>query len=57
MDLRELMGGPGSHAVWESAGLAQKDGVHMTVKGYRILGEKIAEEILEAYDNYKRSKQ
>lgn len=54
LDLRELMGGSGSYDVWSGVTprLAQGDGVHLTVQGYRVLGERIAGEILEAYESY-----
>jgi len=54
LDLRELMGGPGSYDRWSSVSprLAQGDGVHLTVQGYRVLGERIAGAILEGYESY-----
>lgn len=51
MDLRDLMGGPGSFRSWQLKGMAQTDGVHLTVTGYRFLGEMIAKQILESYDH------
>jgi lysophospholipase L1-like esterase len=54
LDLRELMGGSGSYDTWSGVTprLAQGDGVHLTVQGYRVLGERITGEILEAYESY-----
>lgn len=54
LDLQEMMGGPGSHQTWQymRPNLAQPDGVHLTVKGYRVLGEKIADELIAAYEEY-----
>jgi len=52
MDLRELMGGPDSFRSWQLKGMAQPDGVHLTVTGYRVLGEMIAKQILESYDHH-----
>lgn len=53
VDLQELMGGPGSHGAWERQGLARKDGVHLTARGYRVVGERLAEEIVSAYEEYR----
>ena len=55
MDLKEMMGGEGANLRWQEKGLAQRDGVHLTIPGYRILGELIAERILDAYDRYEQS--
>ena len=52
IDLKEMMGGADAHKRWQAKGLAQKDGIHLTIPGYRILGELIAERILDAYDRY-----
>jgi lysophospholipase L1-like esterase len=53
IDLQGLMGGPGSRDEWERQGLARADGVHLTARGYRIVGERLAEEIIGAYDEYR----
>lgn len=53
MDLRDLMGGNGARYRWLEKGLAQKDGVHLTISGYRILGELIVERLMDAYDRYR----
>ena len=52
MDLRQMMGGPGSQEMWSrmSPALAQPDGIHLTVRGYRDIGERIAAELLCAYE-------
>lgn len=54
LDLRELMGGPGSYNWWtvRNPRLARGDGVHLTVQGYRELGRQVVEEILSAYEDY-----
>jgi lysophospholipase L1-like esterase len=52
LSLRELMGGPGSFDAWQLRGLAQPDGVHLTVRGYQQLGQAVAGELLAAYDDY-----
>ena len=54
INLREMMGGEGAHRVWQgvSPAMAQSDGIHLTVRGYMTLGERIAGEILSGYDQY-----
>jgi lysophospholipase L1-like esterase len=52
LDLCDLMGGPGSNAVWQAQGLAQPDGIHLTIKGYTVIGELIAKQIIEAFSRY-----
>ncbi len=56
MNLRELMGGTGAFDKWRVKGLAQKDGVHLTVSGYLMLGEAIAQQLLERYDQHRLEK-
>lgn len=46
VDLRALMGGPGSFRQWQSQGLATSDGVHLTGKGYAVLGELLVQQML-----------
>jgi lysophospholipase L1-like esterase len=53
IDLMALMGGPGSRDAWQRQGLAQPDGVHLTARGYRVVGERLAEEIIGAYEEYR----
>ena len=45
-DIREGMGGKGSMRQWVVAGLAQKDYVHFTQDGYRLLGGALYEELI-----------
>ena len=52
IDLQGLMGGPGSQDAWVRQGLARSDGVHLTARGYRVVGERLAEEIVGAYEEY-----
>ncbi|MBN2526854.1 MAG: hypothetical protein JXR76_10715 [Deltaproteobacteria bacterium] len=56
INLREMMGGEGAHQTWQSLSppLAQSDGIHLTVRGYLTLGERIATEILAAFEEYKK---
>ena len=55
INLRDMMGGEGAHRVWQSVtpAMAQTDGIHLTVRGYMTLGERVATEILSAYDDYR----
>jgi lysophospholipase L1-like esterase len=54
LDLKGLMGGAGSYTVWSAVTppWALGDGIHLTVAGYRELGERMADEILEGYESY-----
>ncbi|MBN2716827.1 MAG: hypothetical protein JXX14_13330 [Deltaproteobacteria bacterium] len=56
INLRDMMGGEGAHRIWQSVSpaMAQTDGIHLTVRGYTTLGERIATEILSAYDEYQK---
>lgn len=47
-DLYEVMGGARSIIRWAQAGLASGDRVHFTAKGYNVLGQLLAEAILNA---------
>ena len=47
-----LMGGLCSMSRWESAGLAQRDKVHFTVKGYRYLGDMLYYALMRSYNDY-----
>ena len=51
-DLFEIMGGLGSAKIWEEHGLAQRDKVHFTFKGYRLLGDMMFEALLTDYQLY-----
>jgi len=56
-DLFSLMGGYRSMIKWQKAGLASKDKVHFTNKGYTIVGILMYEAVAKSYLNYqKRSK-
>jgi len=50
------MGGAGSIARWQRQGLAQRDLVHLTGRGYERLGDLMADAILGAFDDF-RSRQ
>ena len=51
-DLFEIMGGLGSAKTWEDHALAQRDKVHFTFKGYRLLGDMLFEALLADYQQY-----
>ena len=48
-DWYEVMGGYGSMALWETAGLAQSDKVHFTPQGYREVADMLFDAILDDY--------
>ncbi len=55
-DLFTVMGGLGSIAKWESAGLAQKDRIHFNRQGYMLLGDLQVAALMAAYgEHVKRS--
>ena len=47
-DLFDIMGGLGSIASWESAGLAKADKIHFTPAGYDILGDLLFNALMES---------
>ena len=48
-DFFDLMGGLHSMAVWEHAGLAQKDKVHFTQQGYALIGDLLYNALMDRY--------
>lgn len=48
-DLFEIMGGLGSMKEWEKAGMAAKDKVHFTHKGYILIGDLFYNALMNAY--------
>ena len=48
-DWYQVMGGSGSMALWEQAGLAQADKVHFTPNGYRLVGDLLFDAIMDEY--------
>ena len=48
-DWYRIMGGYGSMARWEAAGLAQADKVHFTPAGYKLLADLLFDAIMESY--------
>jgi len=47
------MGGKNSMKKWVSNKLAQKDNIHFTPAGYRLLAALFTQSILDAFDEYK----
>ena len=50
-DLFSVMGGLDSVKLWEEQGLAQKDKVHFTKKGYELVGNLFFDAFINAYNN------
>ncbi|MBP5481781.1 MAG: hypothetical protein J6Y22_08535 [Paludibacteraceae bacterium] len=48
-DLFEIMGGLGSMKLWEKEGMAAKDKVHFTHKGYVLIGDLFYNALINAY--------
>lgn len=51
-DLFNIMGGLGSMAKWEKAGLACHDKVHFTVTGYKVIGDMFFDALYDKYLQY-----
>jgi lysophospholipase L1-like esterase len=50
-----VMGGSGSIRLWESAGLANRDLIHLTREGYALLGDLLFDAWQELYDTHLRT--
>lgn len=50
-DLFSIMGGYKSMAKWNRAGLASKDKVHFTPRGYVMLGDMMFDALIKSYNN------
>ena len=48
-DMYEIMGGPKSIIKWAQLGLASKDRVHFTTKGYNLWGQLLFQAFLDSY--------
>ena len=48
-DQFDIMGGLGSMQDWETAELAQKDKVHFTSSGYRVIGDLLYNALISRY--------
>lgn len=51
-DLFDIMGGLGSMAQWENAGLARHDKVHFTVTGYKVIGDLLFDALYDKYSQF-----
>ena len=51
-DLFSLMGGLQSMKQWEEEGLSQRDKVHFTSKGYRLVGDLFYNALITEYIHY-----
>ncbi|MEZ4465880.1 MAG: GDSL-type esterase/lipase family protein [bacterium] len=49
-DVRAVMGGPGSIRAWRRQGLAGRDFVHLSGRGYALLGEALLGALLAAHE-------
>jgi lysophospholipase L1-like esterase len=56
-NLRTAMGGAGSMKQWVMAGLAQRDYVHFTTPGYRLLGDSLYELLMGQYGIFQTVRQ
>jgi lysophospholipase L1-like esterase len=50
-----VMGGSGSIRLWENAGLANRDLIHLTREGYALLGDLLFDALQELYDTHLRT--
>lgn len=48
-----IMGGMGSMAAWQQAGLAQGDKIHFTTEGYKLLGDMLFDALMDCYSSVK----
>ncbi len=51
-DFYTIMGGLNSIIVWQRFGLARRDRIHFTRKGYELMGDLLFNAFLKSYDNY-----
>ena len=49
-DMFAIMGGLSSMRQWEAMGLAQKDKIHFTRKGYKLMGDMMYRAIIDSYN-------
>ena len=49
-DMFAIMGGLSSMRQWEVMGLAQKDKIHFTRKGYKLMGDMMYRAIIDSYN-------
>ncbi|MEC9159420.1 MAG: GDSL-type esterase/lipase family protein [Bacteroidota bacterium] len=51
-DFFHIMGGLNSIKLWEDAGLAKTDKIHLTTKGYKLSGDLFFEAFIKSYKSY-----
>ena len=56
-DMRGKMGGKGSMRQWVDAGLAQRDYVHLTSPGYRLMGGAVFQDLMDHYATFVKVRQ
>jgi lysophospholipase L1-like esterase len=55
-DLRAKMGGKGSMRQWVLAGMGQRDYVHFTAPGYRMIGDAMFRDLMSQYDLFLKAR-
>lgn len=55
-DMYNIMGGLGSIKTWETNKLAKRDKIHLTKKGYILMGNLLYSSIIKSYNNYLKVK-
>jgi lysophospholipase L1-like esterase len=55
-DLRAKMGGKGSMRQWVLAGMGQRDHVHFTAPGYRMIGDALFRDLMSQYDVFLKAR-
>ena len=53
-DTYNVMGGSGSIAAWQAAGVARPDRIHFDREGYVLLGDMMFSSIMESYGDFVR---
>lgn len=53
-DLRERMGGERAMLRWVQAGFAQRDHVHFTGEGYRLIGNVVHRDLMAEFERYRQ---
>ena len=53
-DMFNVMGGLGSCNKWIKNGCAKKDKIHLTKKGYKLMGDLMFSAIMKEYSEYLR---
>jgi lysophospholipase L1-like esterase len=56
-DMRAKMGGKGSMSEWVGSGLAQRDYVHFTAAGYRVLGGAVFQDLMDHFATFVKVRQ